>query len=259
MTGRLNALFGGWRRRPPLRRRWTELAANAGAMPLSERRALGEEARRLRDDLDLFLTAARRQPNGAPPALPPGTDWSWRPLPFQSPLPSRGLAAPASGAGLAPGIAVWHDLPDAPLVVAQHPGQLDNRLPPFALHMESFAPPGRGYVALTFDLPDEALAGLDTSFILHVATVTQAEAPLTAYLRLNIEHGPDTERVVRDLDPATAAGRPAREETGFDLGFVPMVPRRLVKIWLDLIVERPGANALRLHDLVISRHRRADV
>jgi len=258
VAGRLTSLLGGWRHHPPLRRRWTELAAGAAGMAPAERRALAEEARRLRGDLDLFLMAARRSVGDPPLPLPPGTDWSWRPLPFCASLPGRGLAAPAAGAGLGPGISVWHDLPGAPLVVAQHPGPQGDDLPAFSLHLESFALAGQGYAALSFALPQEALAGLDTSFILQVATVSAVEAPATTYLRLNVEHGPDTERVLRDLGSA-APGEAMRAETGFDLGFVPMNPRRLAKIWLDVIVEKPGANALRLHDLVISRHRRADV
>lgn len=255
MAGRLSRLLGGARRAV---RPWADLAATAEALPLAERRALGEEARHLRGDLDRFLLAARRRPGGAIPARPPGTDWCWRPLPFQSPLPGGGLVAPASGTWLTPGSAVWHDLAESPLVVAQLPGQTGDDLPPFLLRMESFAPPDLGYVALSFDLPAEALDGLDTGHILQVVTVLQTEAPPNAYLRLNIEHGPDTERELRHLD-CPGAGAPRRIETGFDLGFVPMNPRRLAKIWVDVILERPGANALRLHDLVISRHRRADV
>lgn len=258
MAGRLNALFGGWRHRPPPRRRWGELAAGLADMSPAERKTLMDEARRLRGDLDLFLMVARRPSAEAPLSLPPGTDWSWRPLPFQSALPGRGLAAPASGAALGPGVAIWHDLPAAPLVVAQHLRQTDDDLPAFSLGIESFAPGGEGYVALSFDLPPEALAGLDTSFIVHVVTVMTAETPATAYLRLNIEHGPDTERMVSPLG-APGPGDAMRGQTGFDLGFVPVNPRRLAKIWLDVIVEKPGANAVRLHDLVVSRHRRADV
>lgn len=255
MAGRLSRLLGGRRPGP---RRWGDLAAHADALPRPERAALAEEARRLRADLDRFLLAARRQPDAVRPDLPPGTDWWWRPLPFLSPLDPRGLVSPAPGSGLAPGISVWHDLADAPLILAQHPARNGADLPPFALGIESFARAGHGYVGISFDLPEEALAGLDTTYILRAATVMAAEAPATAYLRLNVEHGPDTEQVVRNLDTPGPGGG-VRAETGFDLGFVPMNPRRLAKIWLDVIVEKPGANAVRLHDLVISRHHRADV
>lgn len=258
MAGWLSRLLGGWRRRPPQRRRWTQLAATASALPVAECAALADEARRLRGDLDLFLLAARRYPVAAPRDLPAGTDWSWRPLPFQAPLPGRGLAAPASGAMLAPGLAVWHDLPDAPLVVAQHPVGLCGDLPPFALTIESFAAHDQGYVALSIDLPQSALAGLDNSFILHVSAVISAESPVSTYLRLNIEHGPDTEQMQNPFG-IVGPGEALRAPAGFDLGLVPMNPQRLAKIWLDVIVEKPGANLVHLHDLVISRHRRADM
>ena len=189
--------------------------------------------------------------------LPPGTDWAWRPAILTESLPETGPATPESGSGFAAGITVWHDLPGTPITLMQVAPDGGADGPPHALDLICTAGPGTGYCAISLDLPEGVLAGLDTGFVLQVDIRLGADSPPDLYLRLNIEHGPNTERLLRHLD--LAGGRAARVEAGFDLGFVEMNPRRLSKIWLDLIAERPGRNRIRLHDLVVSRHRRADM
>lgn len=252
-----------WRRRRAARD-WAALARSAptlGAGPLGD---LRDEARALKRDLDRLLIEADRARNPFHGAgteavpVPPGTDWRWRPTLFEGVLPSGGVAAPDSGLRYGPDAVVWHDLPDAALIVGQTDNQRLWNLPAHALQLECFAPGEGGYVALSFDLPAPVMAGLDQGHVLRVASVTGAERPADLYLRLNIEHGPNTEQMLRHLDGG-GAGNAVDLVTEFDLGFVEMNPNRLQKIWLDVILERPGYNAIWLRDLVVSRHRRADI
>lgn len=194
-------------------------------------------------------------------ALPPGTDWAWRAPVFTRALTPGTAPARRHGDRPGPGLTLWHDLPGDSVTLDQVASQ--GGPPAHGLQLVCTAPPGAGYVALSLDLPEAVLDGLDTGFILLARLVIGADAPPDLYLRLNIEHGPNVEQLLRHLDTAGAGGVGAGAtgviEIGFDLGFVEMNPNRLAKIWLDVIAEKPGTNRVRLHDLVASRHRRADM
>ena len=45
----------------------------------------------------------------------------------------------------------------------------------------------------------------------------------------------------------------------FDLALTQMNEKRLDKIWLDLILEKPAMNAAMIREMIFSRHLRANV
>lgn len=252
----------GRRQRQRAARQWQRLGGDiiAGRKPLSRR--LRDEALALRQTLSLLLQAGDRavtRTGGSLRALPlpAGTDWRWRPMIFCGPMQPAGMTAPANGQRLGPEIALWHDCPHRALILRQQVNQRATDLAPHGLRLEVMGFAG-SYLSLSLDLPDAAREGLGRHSILRLAADFHAEHPLTAYGRLNISQGPNTETILRQLgDPIT--DRDGGRVTEFDLGYAQLAPRPVDRLWLDLIFEAPRMNAVTLSDMVMSRHTRAEL
>ncbi len=128
---------------------------------------------------------------------------------------------------------------------------------PYGLLLETLGFSG-SFLSLSVDLPPDALQGLTRSHILRVAIGVSVERPMNIYGRLNIGHGPNTDELLRHLGDVVA-GQPQQLVCEFDLHLVEMNEKRLEKIWLDLIFESPRMNAVRMGDMYLSRHLRAEV
>lgn len=201
-------------------RQWSSHAEAAESMPPGRLRGLRAEAETLRADLDrLIATARRRAETGfrgtALPGLPPGTDWHWRPTAFAARLAAPGLAGAEGGARLGDEVALWHDCPDRAVIATQHRIAGRETRAPYGLTIETLAG-SAGYLSLSVDLPAAATDGLTRGHVLQLDLSLVAERPRDAYLRLNIEHGPDTEtmlhpagRIEADSLPRYRGLRPA--------------------------------------------------
>ena len=84
--------------------------------------------------------------------------------------------------------------------------------------------------------------------------IIESEKPIEIFARLNIQHGPNTEQIVRELDLGEK-----NIVVEFDLAYSKLNEKRIGKIWLDLIFEAPDLNQIILRDLTFSRHRRAAI
>ncbi|WP_299360864.1 DUF6478 family protein [uncultured Paracoccus sp.] len=123
-------------------RRWDRLTTQIGSMPLSRLRGVLNEARTLRTRLTVIIAAGEARldwgrPDAAPPDLPAGTDWGWRPLCLTSRISPDGVAAPASGTRLGSEVAVWHDCSHRALILRQIRRDRAADRPPFALQLET--------------------------------------------------------------------------------------------------------------------------
>jgi hypothetical protein len=90
------------------------------------------------------------------------------------------------------------------------------------------------FLSLAIDLPIEAARDVSRDHLLRVETVLEIESPLDIYLRLNIRHGPNTDRITRAL--------PLQNETArvdFDLSETRINEKRVEQIWLDMIFDAP--------------------
>ncbi|MBV0891744.1 hypothetical protein KTN05_07760 [Paracoccus sp. Z118] len=243
-------------------RRWERLASQVGRMPLADLRDIDDEARSLRRSLNRLVARADRRidalrPGAEPLDLPAGTDWRWRPLFLAGPIAPRGIAAPDSGTRLGDEAAVWHDCPQNALVLRQARNKSSAELSPHSLLLETLGFDG-SFLSISIDLPAEALDGLTRSHIVRLAAVVSVERPMNIFGRLNVGHGPNTDQLLRhlgDLHP----GHPQSLVTEFDMYLIEMNEKRLEKIWLDLIFESPRMNAVRISDLFLSRHLRAEI
>ena len=84
------------------------------------------------------------------------------------------------------------------------------------------------------------------------------ERPMRIFARLNIGHGPNTEEITQVLGEMQP-GLASEQVVEFDLAASQMNEKRLDKIWLDLILEKPAMNAAMIREMIFSRHLRANV
>ena len=69
---------------------------------------------------------------------------------------------------------------------------------PFGVQMDVFGFDG-SFLSLVLDLPEEGALGLRLSHLLRLDLSVEFERPIAVFCRLNIQHGPNTEHLVREL------------------------------------------------------------
>lgn len=238
-------------------RRWRRIADAAEAMDLATLRRARGRARMLRRQLDRVIHLAEYRlalPVIGSNALrrPMGADWVWRPDLWRGPMAVAGQA-PASGrTALSEGATLFHDCRAGELTLRQIRNRRETDLAPFGLRLEVFRFDG-SFLSLVLDLPAEAVEGLRLKHLIRLELALEREQPLQVFARLNIRHGPNVEQLVRELPP--------EEEVmvEFDLAYTKMNEKRVERLWLDLIFERPQMNQVTLRDVTLSRRPRAEL
>ena len=241
---------------------WARLSEGASGLRSGRLGYLRDEAATLRRNLDRFLLQSDRRlavsrADLKNVALPAGTDWRWRPEFLSTSATPSGMAAPENAARLGESVAIWHDCPHRALMLRQVPNARATDLAAFGLRVEVMGFSG-SFLSLSIDLPQAALEGLTRDYIIRLETATETETALDMYYRLNIGNGPNTEELLRHqggLQP----GEVCQNVTEFDLALTQMNEKRLDKIWLDVIFEKPQMNAVTIREMILSRHLRANV
>jgi hypothetical protein len=224
--------------------------AGEAAPPLTEAERSRAQALRATVDRALSADAVRRAEALPPdlPALPPHRDWTWRPALWRRPAAPSAWAAQGAETALSPDLSLFHDCPLGEVAARQTRAGS----PPFALAIDVYAFRG-SYLSLAVTLPPPALDGLRRRHVLRVDARLGAERPVTVYARLNVQRGGAPATIVRELNPRAEAF------VDFDLASLRTEVSRAERIWVDLILDRPAANAFTLEDLVLSRTPRAEV
>ena len=238
-------------------RNWRRAARRAETATLAELRMQRNRARALRGHLDQLVHVAdgrlsRPRIGSANFPRPLGTDWSWRPDLWRGPLPGTGLASAPNKAQVDDEVSLFHDCEKREVSLRQDRNTRDGDLAPFAVCMDVFAFHG-SFLSLSVDLPREAGDGMTKSHLMRLDTSIETERPLGISARLNIQHGPNTERIVRDLPPDGDF-----KSAEFDLAYARVNEKRIEKIWLDLIFKAPEMNRMVVRDLTLCRHYRAE-
>ena len=172
---------------------------------------------------------------------PSGTVWAWRAdLTGPPPLLWPGLAVESGGA-LTEGVRLFHDA-----------GGDAGRLAPGTGGVAVWAS-GGGYVSLAIDLPLDGRKCLGARHVVMLAGRGELRGAVPLHGRLNLRHGPDTER---QQAPVEIAG--GRITCGFDLAYLP-IEAEIAHVWIDLILERPGEGSLTLTDLTLSHGPRLEL
>lgn len=238
--------------------RWRQAGQQADSAALPVLRRQRDSARQLRAQLDRLIQQAdarltRPLIGSSQFPRPLGTDWSWRPDLWRGPLARPGLASAPRKAVMDKQVTLFHDCDLAEIVLRQIRNRRDNDLAPYSLMAEVLEFNG-SFLSLSIELPTEGATGLTGQHLMRVDTVIEAERPLAGFARLNIQHGPNTEQVLRELDVSALV-----ISVDFDLAHLALNERRIEKVWLDVIFNNPAMNRITLRDLTFCRHHRADM
>lgn len=237
-------------------RHWRQVAQSADRSDLSSLQQQRSQARALRAHLDRLIHVADGRlalpRNGtAYFERPHGTDWSWRPDLWRGPLHTPGIAPARNKSGLGDQVTVFHDCPRSELALHQMRNQEANALAPFGLRVDVLGFSG-SFLSVVIDLPSAAAQGLTRSHLIRLDMIAETEKPTALVARLNIRHGPNTERISRQVPLDTPDLR-----AEFDLAYCNLNENRVHKLWLDLFIQDPEMNQVTLRDLTFARHRRA--
>ena len=237
---------------------WTRAADDAHRTPVEDLSQRQEEAAALQARLSDFRHRADERllhPRVGSDriAAPGGSDWSWRPEAWRVPIGRRGIVAMDTRTELDPQLTMFHDCDISELSVRQVRNRDDSDLAPFGLRMDVFRFDGT-FLSLVLDLPEAATDGLLQRHIVRLTLRIELERRAEVFARLNIKHGPNTEKMLREIpDPN---GDVVVE---FDLAYTEMNERRVESAWLDLIFEGVEMNQIALRDVALCRYPRAEI
>lgn len=238
--------------------RWAGAVGRAESTDLSSLRKLRARAKELRRRLDEVVHIADARLTlpliGSSAIMKPlHSDWAWRPQVWRGPVSPPGIVAVASKAMLGDEVTVFHDCRISELTFRQIRNTREEDLAPFGLRMDVFRFDG-SFLSLAIGLPREGVEGLERRHLVRLSLTVELEQPLEIFARLNIQHGPNTEQIVREL--------PLNEEevmVEFDLAYTNMNEKRVERAWVDLIFEGPEMNQIVLRDLTLARRPRAEL
>ena len=237
--------------------RWRRALANVGQASLERLRQQRTQARELSHVLEEHARLAEERlilPRIGNNNFqrPRGTDWAWRPALWRGPIARRGLAAASSPVTMGGDVSLFHDCRSSELTLRQIRNVREQDLAPFGLQMDVFQFDG-SFLSIVIDLPPESCVGLRTKHLIRIDPLVEVEKPIEIFARLNIQHGPNVEKIVRELP---ASGDRAVE---FDLAYVKLNEKRIEKMWLDLIFEGPEMNLVTIRDITMCRYPRAEL
>jgi hypothetical protein len=239
-------------------RYWQETADAAPSAHLEELRSMRSAARALRRNLDRVIHEAEHRL--ALPVIgsnvfrkPLGTDWSWRPDLWKGQIPVPGMATVLPRAQICDGATIFHDCRRSELTVRQIRNSRVTDIAPFGVSMDVFRFDG-SFLSLVIDLPEEAARGLKLRHLIRLDVMVEMEKPLEIFACLNIKHGPNVEKIVRELPLSSEEGA-----VEFDLAYTKINEKRVEKLWVDLIFEAPEMNQIILRDFTVTRVPRAQL
>jgi hypothetical protein len=257
MAGRIDRYLER-QRMQKVQQRWAAAVDEAAEMEPMELRAWRGKARAMRREIDRLIHVASHRlavPSlGASlPRQPLGTDWVWRPDVWRGPVAERGAAALETRTPVSDDVTLYHDCTAPEVILRQVRNSDEADLAPYGLMIEMFGFDG-SFLSLATRIPDSAVEGLRLRHLIRVEAVIDAERPVEAFARLNIKHGPNVEQLVQELPKHERA-----KTVEFDLAYAKIDEKRVEKLWLDLIFERPAMTAITLRDVTVSRRPRAEL
>ena len=238
--------------------RWARAAREAGQTDLISLRRQRSKARALKTHLDRLIHKADERLalpmiGSSNFARPHNADWAWRPELWRGPLPTPGLSSVETKSMLGGEVTLFHDCARSELTLRQLRNLREEDLAPYGLRMDVFRFDG-SFLSLVVDLPSEASQGLTRNHLLRMDVIVEREQPLEIFARLNVQNGPNTEQLVREL--------PLSDENvsvEFDLAYSNLNEKRVENAWIDLIFEGPEMNQVILRDLTFSRRPRTSL
>ena len=235
---------------------WAKMAAEAASLPAPELRTLRRTAARLRVSLDQFSAASEAallSDGQTEIQRPDQCDWAWRPDRWCVPRRPAGLAEVSSPHVLSEGVTLFHDCARSEITLRQMRNDYPDIAAGFSTVLDVYRFDG-SFLSLVLSLPEAGVCGLNRNHYYTLRARVAWENPIEIYARLNVQHGPNTEQMVRQLDLTRGDGL-----AEFDLAYGSINEKRVEKAWIDLIFERPAMNQVQIHDLTLTRAPRADM
>lgn len=239
-------------------RKWEKVLQSPQEIPTPELTGLGAEMRAWRHKIDRMGAAVETEMLSRVTAVdgidrPDQCDWAERSGPWHHAVRPRAHVNLASPTEIGSGVKLFHDANYADMSLRQDrvPSHVTGST--YGLVMEIYRFDG-SFVSLVQDLPDAALKGLTLNHFIAVHLNIECEQEIEVYSRLNVQHGPNMEQIVRQV--AIDGNRGVAE---FDLAYAKINEKRLEKAWIDLIFESPEMNRVALWDMVMVRAPRADI
>jgi hypothetical protein len=168
-------------------------------------------------------------------------------------LPVQGISSVANKSMLGQEVTLFHDCAQSELTLCQLRNTHAEDLAAYGLRLDVFRFDG-SYLSLVIDLPTQATVDLKRKHLVRCDLIVELERPLEIFARLNIQHGPNTEQIVRELPV-----NDRQLSVEFDLAYTKLNEKRIEKIWIDLIFENPEMSQVILRDLFFSRRPRAEM
>lgn len=253
MTGLLDQL-----RQKMAMKRWQSAVQNADTLDHSSLRSVRSQARQMRQVLDrlLHLTEGRMtRPLAGADAIqkPLHCDWAYRPELWRGPLSRASKSSVASKTDIGSEATVFHDSSLSEITVRQLRNANESDLAPYGVKLDVLGFDG-SFLSLVIGLPQSAVDGLKRNHLVRLTIAAESEAPVKMFARMNVQHGPNTEQLVRALpldDKETIVE--------FDLAYTNLSEKRVDRMWVDIVVENPEMNQVILRDVTFSRRPRAEV
>ncbi len=196
---------------------------------------------------------ARPRAKAAPLPTPVGTDWSWRPAPWQSQMQNAGIAGARSKDSLTNEVVLFHDCNDAEVILRQIENIREFDLSDYGVSVEAFHFDG-SYLSLVIEVPPESCSNLRKSHLIRLSTLISRERPTKIDARINLKHGPNVEQVLMTL-PNEAS----EAHVEFDLAYSQLNETRAERMWIDLMIDAPAMNKITFYDLHLCRYPRAAI
>lgn len=236
--------------------RWAALTDRAPTMCAADLDTMQRTARKLRRKLDLFVATAEASlvPDGQSEILRPDQcDWAWRPDPWTAPRVPTGVVEVPSPHKLTDSVTLFHDCARSEITLRQVRNTDPSVTSGFGLLLDVYRFDG-SFLSLVLSLPDAATTSITRNHYFSLRMRIHRESPIEIYARLNVQHGPNTEQMVRQLDLNDDVGL-----AEFDLAYSNINEKRVEKAWIDLIFDNPAMNQVHLSDLTLTRAPRADL
>jgi hypothetical protein len=236
---------------------WDRQSRVAKTLGFSELRDLRSKARRFRKRVNKInhIAASRLTlPVIGSKAIkkPQGTEWAFRSEVWSGPVSPSGISSIASKSKIGNELEIYHDCAVSEMTLRQVRNKQESDLAPFGIQLDVFNFEG-SFLSIAVQMPSHAVEGLKKEHIIRLTLIIDSERPQEMFARLNLQHGPNTEQIVRELDLST------REMyVEFDLFYTNFKETRAHSLWFDLIFESPSMNQITIRDISVIRRRRAN-
>lgn len=190
-------------------------------------------------------TIINELPDGYVP--PPKTRWIHIPSLWKNPEPIFISGNVLTGSSLGKNVTLHHDGQNVDFTISR-PDSSESRT------NFQFSEFSGSYVSIAFGLTQEGIKDITRNDLLRFVVHSNAANSIKAYIRLNLNHGPNTESITRMIDLGVG-----QNFVEFDIFYTEYEPIRAKDAWIDLIFNDPQGTEITIDNVIILRRMRASL